>query len=245
MSSTTAAASTSIGRFRAARRLAQAAVASDFVLGGVPGFLDWTIVSVSTLDDGTRVQLLVQNNTGAAQPIGSGATVHVETGRAAVGADECIWHAGHDQVLVSAAINEVVDNSFIDGASGYVIVATADAIRHPQEIVPNPGVRKIAVDPMSQRKMFTGPSMYNNLGRIIWSNISGTQFQVNGATDYTITVSRGAHDERDRDRGLGLVQRRHAVPVEQSRLLGRRVRELLIQRGQDGCHDQWHFRGCR
>jgi hypothetical protein len=171
--------------------LTQAAVAGDFVLGGVPGFLGWTIVSVSTSGDGTQVKLLVQNNTGAAQPIGSGATVQWKLGGLPLRPTNAFGTPGTDQVLVSASINEVVDNTFIDGASGYPIVATADAIRHPQEIVPNAAPRKIAVDPYSQRKMFTGPSVYNNLGRIIWENISGTQFQVNGATDYTITSPAG------------------------------------------------------
>jgi len=172
-------------------RLAQAAVASDFALGGVPGFLGWSIVSVSTSGDGTQVKLLVQNNTGAAQPIGSGATVQWKLGGLPLVPTNAFGTPGTDQVLVSASINEVVDNTFIDGATGYPVVATADAIRHPQEIVPNPDVRKIAVDPMSQRMMFTGFTRYNNLGRIVWSNISGTQFQVNGLTDYTITSPAG------------------------------------------------------
>ena len=172
-------------------RLAQAAVASDFALGGVPGFLGWTIVSVSTSSDGTQVKLLVQNNTGAAQPIGSGATVQWKLGGLPLVPTNAFGTPGTDQVLVSASINEVVDNTLIDGATGYPVVATADAIRHPQEIVPNPDVRKIAVDPMSQRMLFTGFTRYNNLGRIVWSNISGTQFQVNGLTDYTITSPAG------------------------------------------------------
>lgn len=171
--------------------LAHTPAALDFVLGGVPGFKDFTIVGISTSVDGTQVRLLVRNDSGAAQPIGSGATVTWRLGGLALKPTNAFGTPGTDHVLVSAAITEVVDGSFIDGASGYPIVATADAIRHPQEIVPNPDPRKIAVDPMSQRMMFTGFSRYNNLGRIVWENISGTQFQVNGATDYTITSPAG------------------------------------------------------
>lgn len=172
-------------------RLAQNAVAGDFMLGGLPGFMGWRIISVTTSGDGTQVRLHVENNTMTSQSIGSGATAMWRLGGVSLVPTNAYGTAG-DQVQVSAAVREVPDNSFIDGATSAFVVATADAING--NVAANAGVRKIAVDPISQRKQFVGPSLYNNLGRISWNNISGStnpQLQVNGTADYTVTSPAG------------------------------------------------------
>lgn len=169
-------------------RLVDAPVAGDFTLGGLPGFLNWDVISVTTQDAGATVRLHLQNNTLASQTIGTGATVKWKLGGVRLVPTNAFGTAG-DQVSVSASVNEVPDNSLIDAATGYPVLATADAITGA--IAANASPRKIAVDPISQRKMFTGPSLYNNLGRISWNNISGTQLQVNGTADYMVTSPAG------------------------------------------------------
>lgn len=172
----------------------------DFSLSAWPGGA-WTVNNVSTSTDLKTVLIHVINTTGATQIVGTGAHVHWIVGSSLGNPAEQIvptsaYGTAGDQLSVVASVSALIENANVgalpadvDSAPAYTFIATADAINGA--VTANPTPRKIAVDAASQRKLFVGPSAYNNLGRLSWSNIGGTQWLHDGTVDYTITAPAG------------------------------------------------------